>query len=410
MSEDLFKEATKPFLEAAKLIKLDKKIEEKLLKHNNIIKVDIPLKMDDGTTKVFVGFRAQHNNIRGPYKGGIRYHPNVSEGEVKALSFWMTIKNTIVGVPFGGGKGGIRFNPKEMSQAELERLTREFTKQIVEHIGPNKDVPAPDVNTNPQTMAWIMDEYSKIVGYSAYGVVTGKPIEVGGSLGRTAATGLGAFFVTQEAEKNADFMCKCVAVHGFGNVGLHYARICHENGLHVMAVADSKGIVMNKDGLDIPELIEHKKKTRSVLGFKGGKEISDKEFFGIDVDILCLASLEKTLNKNNVNLVKAKIVLEIANGPTTPEADAVLKRKGIKLIPDVLANAGGVAVSYFEWVQNNIGYYWEEDEVNEKLKKLMTEAYSYVHEVAQEFETDMRTAAYIYAIRKLARVYELRGY
>jgi len=402
----LFEEAKQAFNAAADLLHIDQKIRALLLKHDLVLKVKMAVKMENGEIAEFQGFRAQHNNIRGPYKGGIRYHPNVSEDEVKALSFWMTIKNAVVGVPFGGGKGGIIVNPKVLTKKELERLTRAYARAIAPMVGPMKDVPAPDVNTDSQTMAWFMDEYSKAVGYNVYGVVTGKPVEVGGSLGREAATGLGAFFATKEAEK--DF--KTVAVHGFGNVGLHYAKICHENGYRVVAAADSKGAVYNEKGLDIPKVIEHKHKTGSVINFAGGKTISEKEFFAADTDILALAAFENSLTKDNVGTVRAKLVVELANGPTTPEADAVLKEKGIKLIPDVLANSGGVAVSYFEWVQNNYGYYWEEAEVNEKLKKMMVKAYQNVAETAAEFKTDMRTAAYIYAIRKLEEVYRLRGF
>lgn len=405
---ELFEEAKSAFNKAADMVKLHPKIRALLLKHDTIIKVKIGVKMDNGEMKEFLGFRAQHNNIRGPYKGGIRYHPNVSEDEVKALSFWMTIKNTVVGVPYGGGKGGIIVDPKKLSKRELELLTRGYAKSIAQNVGPKKDIPAPDVNTDSQIMAWFMDEYSRLAGYNVYGVVTGKPIELGGSLGRDAATGLGAFFTMKEAEKEIGI--KSVIVHGFGNVGLNFSRICHENSYKVLAVADSKGAAYNEKGLDIPKVAEHKAKTGSVINFPGAKTLTEKEFFGIKADCLALGAFENSLTKDNVSSVKAKLVVEIANGPTTPEADAILKEKGIILIPDVLANSGGVTVSYFEWVQNNMGYYWEEAEVNEKLKKMMVKAYQNVSKAAVEYKVDMRTAAYIYAIKKLEEVYKLRGF
>jgi len=397
---------------AAEIIKLDPGLTEVLKYPMKVIQVSLPVKMDDGSIKVFTGFRVQHNNARGPMKGGIRYHPQVTLDEVKALASWMTWKTAVMNLPYGGAKGGIICNPKEMSEGEIERLTRAYAARIANEIGPYVDIPAPDVYTGPREMAWIMDTYSKIVGAPTPGVITGKPIELGGSLGRNEATGRGVVIVAREAAKrlNIDLSKATVAIQGYGNAGSFAARIIHEEyGAKVVAVSDSKGGIYNPDGLDPEKVLEHKKKTRSVINYPGAEPISNKELLELDVDILIPAALEGVITKDNADNIKAKIISEAANGPTTPEADEILYEKGILVIPDILANAGGVTVSYFEWLQNLSRDYWTLEKVRSRLEEFMTKAFSDVYDTHKEKKINMRKAAYVIAIQRFAQAIKLSG-
>ncbi|HDG61582.1 MAG TPA: Glu/Leu/Phe/Val dehydrogenase, partial [Thermotoga sp.] len=344
---------------ASKVLKLKGDIVEMLKHPERVIEVSIPVKMDDGSIKVFTGWRSQHNTALGPTKGGIRYHWNVTKEEVMALSAWMTFKNAVMNLPYGGGKGGIRVNPKEMSEGEVERLSRTYIQRIYKYIGPEEDIPAPDVYTNPQIMAWMMDEYSKLVGKFSPGVITGKPLIVGGSKGRKTATARGGFFVLREALKvrGERFEDMKAAIQGFGNAGSNAAIYLYEAGVKVVAVSDSKGGIFKEDGLPIPDVVKHKKETRSVIDFPGARNITNEELLELNVDILVPAALEDVITEENAPRVKARYILELANGPTTPEADEILTSKGVMILPDILANAGGVTVSYFEWVQNLMNYY-----------------------------------------------------
>jgi glutamate dehydrogenase (NAD(P)+) len=420
---------------------LSKGIQEILKYPQRELTVNFPVRMDTGEIKVFTGYRVQHNDSRGPCKGGIRYHPGVTLDEVKALSMWMTWKCAVVNIPYGGAKGGVICNPKEMSQKELERLTRRFTTEISIIIGPEKDIPAPDVYTNAQTMAWIMDTYSMNIGYSVPGVVTGKPIHIGGSLGRNEATARGCMFTIREALKHFDFKvippdqwkkeCEVdesyeaicdgdegtgyrlddtqVAIQGFGNAGSISATLLCAKGAKVVAVSDSKGGILNKDGLDINAVIEHKSKTGSVVGFDGTEKLDAKEVLEVECDVLIPAALENQITEENADNIKAKIVAEAANGPTIPEADKILHEKDIFLIPDILANAGGVTVSYFEWVQGLQQFFWSERDVNVKLREIMIKAFHEVLDMSQKEKVDMRTGAYMLAVRRVADAITHRG-
>jgi len=399
----LYEEALKPLKKAAAVLNLEPDVVEVLSNPERIVIVSIPVKMDSGKIKVFTGYRVRHNTSRGPAKGGIRYHPGVCLDEVKSLAFWMSVKNGVVGVPYGGGKGGITCNPKEMSQGELERLTRGYAAAIAKFVGPDQDIPAPDVGTNAQIMGWFVDEYCKIAGKCLPGVITAKPLSIGGSRGRGTATGRGAFFATLEAVKafNIPLRGARVSIQGYGNVARPIAKYLYELGCKIVAVSDSVGGAYNPEGMNPTALAELKTKTRTVKGFPGSKEISTIDPITVDCDILIPAALENQITEKNVNDVKAKLIVEEANGPTTPEADKILHENSIKVIPDVLANAGGVTVSYFEWVQNRMGYYWSDEEVDEKLKQAMTKAFQDVYQIAQQHQIDMRTAAYVTAIRKI---------
>jgi len=385
------------------VLNLEPDIVEVLSNPERIVIVSIPVRMDSGKIKVFTSYRVRHNTARGPAKGGIRYHPGVCLDEVKSLAFWMSTKNGVVGVPYGGGKGGITCNPKEMSQGELERLTRGYAAAIAKFVGPDQDIPAPDVGTNAQIMGWFVDEYCKIAGKYLPGVITAKPLSIGGSRGRGTATGRGAFFATLEAVKafNIPLRGARVSIQGYGNVARPIAKYLHELGCKIVAVSDSRGGAYNPEGMNPLALAEFKDKTRTVKGFPGSEETTTLDPITVDCDILIPAALEGQITGNNVNDVKAKLVVEEANGPTTPEADKILHEKGVKVIPDVLANAGGVTVSYFEWVQNRMGYYWSDEEVDEKLKQAMTKAFQGVNQTAQRHQIDMRTAAYVTAVRKI---------
>ena len=389
---------------AAERLHLDPGIHEILKRPMRAFMVNIPVAMDDGSVRVFTGYRVQYNDALGPTKGGIRYHPDLTLEEVTALAAWMTWKTAVVGLPLGGGKGGIRCNPKEMSKGELERLTREYTRAIAKYIGPFTDVPAPDVYTTAEMMAWIMDEYSEIVGYPAFGVVTGKPINVGGSIGRDEATSRGLMYTVVEAAKHIGMKLQgtTVAVQGYGNVGYHAARLLHELGCKIIAVSDSKGGTFDPKGLDPARLLEHKNKTGSVVAYPGSSPVTNEGLLELDCEILIPAALENQITSVNAARVKAKIIAEGANGPTTPEADSILFEKGVPVIPDILANAGGVIVSYLEQVQNQMNYYWTEEEVRAKLKDTITRAFKDVVALAKKHDVPMRTAAYMLAVDRVA--------
>jgi glutamate dehydrogenase/leucine dehydrogenase len=360
--------------------------------------------------KKYRGYRVQHNSARGPYKGGIRYHPQVDIDEVKALATWMSLKCAVVDIPYGGGKGGVACDPKKLSAKELETISRGWAKAMAKHIGPWKDVPAPDVNTDSQTMAWILDEYEKLTGVHAPATITGKPIELGGSLGRDKATSQGGFFVLREALKASKRKPGTVAIQGIGNVGGWLAEILHEQNFKVVAVSDSQGGIYNAKGLDIHKVMAHKKKAGAVKGFPGAKNITNEALLELQVDVLAPSALENVITKDNAAHIKAPIVLEMANGPTTPEADAILDKKGILVIPDILANAGGVTVSYFEWAQNLYGYSWDLEEVDRKLERQMTRAFKAVHETAQKHKISFRAAANVLALSRIAKAMGLRGW
>jgi glutamate dehydrogenase (NAD(P)+) len=395
----------------AEMLNLEQGIYEKLREWKRVVRIAVPTKMDDGSVNTFIGYRAQHNVDRGPAKGGIRYHPDVTMEEVMALAMWMTWKCAVVNVPFGGGKGGVICNPKEMSDGELERMTRRYASELVDIIGPDRDIPAPDVYTNAQIMAWIMDTYSMNEGHVVPAVVTGKPVELGGSLGRDKATGLGVAFVVRDALKTLDMPLDgaVVAVQGFGNVGSWFARLIEEMGAKVIAVSDSKGGVYNPNGLSAVAAYDHKQATGALVGLADTDAITNEELLALECDVLCPAALEGVINSNTADDVKAKIVAEGANGPTTPEGQEILNDKGIFVVPDILANAGGVTVSYFEWVQSLAGYFWTVEEVDDKLEKIMENAFATVHAESLKHDVDMRLAANAVAVGRVAAAVRLRG-
>jgi glutamate dehydrogenase/leucine dehydrogenase len=377
------------------------------------LSVNFPVRMDDGSIRVFTGYRVQHNESRGPFKGGIRYHQQVDIDEVRALAAWMTWKTAVVDVPYGGAKGGIIANPKTMSVPEIERMTRRYASEISIIIGPEKDIPAPDVNTGGREMAWIMDTISMAKGFAVPGVVTGKPQEIGGSLGRPEATSRGLVFTVREAAKKIglDLKGATVAIQGYGNVGAFAHKLIERDfGSKVIAVTDSKGGIINENGLKYEEVIAHKKKTGSVIGFPGTKPVSNEEILELKVDVLLPCALENVLTKDNAGNVKAKISGEGANGPNTLEADEILHKNGVLVLPDILANAGGVTVSYFEWVQNLYNYAWTEDEVNERLDQKITKAFHQVWDMAEKHKVNMREAAYMVAVDRVARATQIRGF
>jgi glutamate dehydrogenase (NAD(P)+) len=409
--DGIFGAMLQEFEGAARLLGLDPGLWKILTTPKRQIIVSCPVVMDNGQVEVFTGYRVQYNITLGPAKGGIRYHPDVSLDEVKALAAWMTWKCAVAGVPFGGGKGGVICDPTKMSKRELEALTRRYIAEIIDAIGPDKDVPAPDVNTNEQIMAWVMDTYSMHVGYTATAVVTGKPIVMGGSLGRREATGRGVMITTREAARHLgiDIKGATVAVQGFGNVGSVSADLLNRIGAKIVAVTDWKGGVYNADGLDVGKLIAWVSEHTTVAGFPGAEPLGTDKLFDLDVDILIPAALENQITKDNAPRIKAKIIAEGANGPTTPEAHKHLYDRGVFVIPDILANAGGVTTSYFEWVQDRHGYFWEESEVNERLERKMQVAFDTVLGTSIKYNTDMRTAAYIVAINRVAQVTKMRG-
>jgi glutamate dehydrogenase (NAD(P)+) len=413
VKEDLnsFRIAMRQFDYAAEKCGLEPGLCEVLKRPRRALTLSLPVKMDDGTIRVFEAFRVQHNNSRGPCKGGIRYHPNVTFDEVKALASWMTWKCAVVNIPFGGGKGGIVCDPHKLSHNELERLTRRYAYEISPIIGPDKDIPAPDVYTDGQVMAWIMDTYSMTHGSSAPGVVTGKPLFLGGSLGRNEATARGCLFTIRAACKELDINLNgaTVAIQGFGNAGSIAAQLIAKDGAKIIAVSDSHGGIFNKKGFNIEELVAFKAKTGSVEGFPGAEPISSVAVLEVPCDILVPAALENQITLQNAEKVKARIVAEAANGPTTPDADLILHNRGIMVIPDVLANAGGVTVSYFEWVQDLQELFWDEDDVNRRLERVMTKAFADVHAMAVKHNVELRTGAYILAIDRVANATRTRG-
>jgi glutamate dehydrogenase (NAD(P)+) len=396
---------------AARILNLDLGIWQILTHPKRQIIVSCPVQMDNGEIVVFTGYRVQYNVTLGPAKGGIRYHPGVTLDEVTALAAWMTWKCAVAQLPFGGGKGGVICDPTRMSKRELEALTRRYTAEIIDAIGPEKDVPAPDVNTNEQIMAWFSDTYSMHVGHTSTAVVTGKPVEMGGSLGRREATGRGVMIVCRESAKHLGFDLKGarVAVQGFGNVGSIAAELLQRQGAKIVGITDWKGGVHNDNGLDIPALMAHVAQHKTVAGFKQADPLAAADVFTIDSDILIPAALENQITEDNVDKIKARLVVEGANGPTTPDAHRTLHERGVFVVPDILANAGGVTTSYFEWVQDRHGYFWTEAEVNQRLEAKMMHAFQVVLDTAKQFKVDMRAAAYIVAINRVATVTKMRG-
>ena len=384
---------------------------ETLKRPKRVLIVDVPIHMDDGTVAHFEGYRVQHNVSRGPGKGGVRFHQDVTLSEVMALSAWMSVKNAAVNVPYGGAKGGIRVDPKKLSRGELERMTRRYTSEIGIIIGPNKDIPAPDVNTNEQIMAWMMDTYSMNTGSTATGVVTGKPVDLGGSLGRREATGRGVFTVGCEAAQHIGLEIKGarLAVQGFGNVGGVAGKLFAEAGARVVAVQDHSGTIYKEAGLDVPALLQHVADTGGVGGFAQAEVISNDSFWDVDCDILIPAALEQQINAQNAGRIKARMIIEGANGPTTPAADDILASRNILVLPDVIANAGGVTVSYFEWVQDFSSFFWDEEEINARLVKIMKHAFAGVWAVSQDQKVSLRTATFIVACKRILHTRELRG-
>ncbi len=408
----LYEMALANFRKAAKAYNLDPNIQKFLEATQRVLVVEFPVVMDDGTVRVFQGFRAQHNTVRGPAKGGIRYHQDVSLDEVKTLAFWMTWKNAVMDLPYGGGKGGVRVNPKELSIKEVERLSRRFFTEISILVGPDRDIPAPDVNTNPDIMGWYMDTYSMNAGHAVLGVVTGKPVGLGGSLGRTEATGRGVKVTAEEIAKHLgmDLSRSTVAVQGFGNVGYYSAVLIQkETGAKVVAVSDSKGGVFNPDGLDVEKVKKFKEENGTVVGYPGTEKITNEELLELDVDVLVLAALENAITEKNANNIKAKVLLEGANGPVSVDACSILANKGTVVVPDILANAGGVTVSYFEWVQDLQSYFWDLEQIREALEKKMRKAFSEVMDAKNKYNVDMRTAAYIVAIDRVSFAVKKRG-
>jgi glutamate dehydrogenase (NADP+) len=399
---------------------IDQEALESLKHPKAIIQVAIPVRMDNGAQRIFTAYRVRHDDTRGPGKGGIRFHPHVNLSEVKALAFWMTCKCAVVGVPFGGAKGGVIVNPKELSRLELERLSRGFIRQIADFIGPETDVPAPDVYTNAMVMGWMMDEYSKIRRQRTPAVITGKPIPLGGSLGRTDATGRGVYYCVKEVEARRDWKPRevTVAVQGFGNVGQHAARLLHADGYKVVAVSDSRGGIYKPEGFDIPSLIHVKNESRrlkavycqgSVCEAVEAQQLSNEELLELDVDVLVPCALENVITAQNAPRIKATVIVEGANGPTASAADVILAGNEKLVVPDILANAGGVTVSYFEWVQNRAGYYWQEEEVHAKLRAIISREFNAVYQLAEEHKIDMRTAAYALALGRIGEAIEAQG-
>ncbi|MEI6286366.1 MAG: Glu/Leu/Phe/Val dehydrogenase [Bacillota bacterium] len=402
-----------PLKKAADTVNLDPNVLAILNECDRVLSVSIPVRMDDGSLKVFKGFRAQHNTALGPAKGGIRFHQDVCLDEVKTLSFWMTIKCTVLGLPLGGGKGGVIVDPRTLSQRELEQLSRGYIQKIASFIGEYTDIPAPDVNTNMQMMGWMSDEYAKFKGYTVPGVITGKPIEMGGSLGRAEATGRGVMITAREACKRLgmDIKNTTVAVQGFGNVGSFSAKIIHDQGAKIVAVSDVYGAIYNPNGFDPYEMEKYSNQQRPLEEYPVGTvRLSNEQLLELDVDILVPAALENQITSENCHLIRAKIIVEGANGPTNPDADEYLYKKGVLVVPDVLANAGGVTVSYFEWVQNIDRFYWDADVVRAKQEEFMVKAFDRVHCAATKHNTSMRIGAYIVALSRLEHGMKQRGW
>jgi len=406
-----FEEMMSRLKKAADLLKLEPGL-FKILSHcEKQITVAIPVLMDDGTVEVFTGYRVLHNTSRGPAKGGIRFDMQVNLDEVKALAAWMTWKCAVVNIPFGGAKGGVICDPAKLSLGELERLTRRYTAGIINTLGPDSDVPAPDVNTNERVMAWVMDTYSMHMRHTVTAVVTGKPVEMGGSLGRREATGRGCMFVTREALKHLGMKIEgaTVAVQGFGNVGSVTAQLMHEQGCKIVAISDRTGALHDPKGIDVNAAVKHYAEHKSLEGFKAGTHITNDQLLQMDVDVLVPAALENVLTRENAGGIRAKVICEGANGPTTSQAESILDEKGVFVIPDILANAGGVTVSYFEWVQDRGGYFWDEETVNRRLETIMVHSFRDVLSLSKEHKVNMRTAAYMLAVSRVANVHRLRG-
>ncbi len=411
--KNIFEVACQQLDLAAKELKLEPEVLILLRQPMRELHFTLPIRMDNGKVKTFQGFRVQYNDARGPTKGGIRFHPEETIDTVRALAAWMTWKCAVANIPYGGAKGGVICNPKEMSKGELERLSRAYVDKLYLMIGSEKDIPAPDVYTNPQIMAWMMDEYSKLRGYNSPGVITGKPLSIGGSLGREDATARGALFTVREAAKylKLNLAQATVAIQGYGNAGSFMAILTKKLfGSKIVAITDSKGGIYNSEGLEPDAVAEHKKKTGSVTDFPGTEKISNKEILELKVDVLCPCALENVITQENAKNIQAKIIAEVANGPTTPEADNILFQKNVFIIPDILCNSGGVVVSYFEWVQNNSGYYWKEKEVCEKLDENITNAFESVLDVSIKRKIDLRLAAYVIAVNRVVEAMETRGW
>ncbi len=407
-----FEIAQKQIKSACDKLNADPAVYEILKNPMRVLEVSFPVKLDNGTVKTFTGYRSQHNNAVGPFKGGLRFHPAVTRDEVKALSTWMTFKCSVAGIPYGGGKGGMAIDPKEYSTAELERISRGFAKAISPLIGEKIDIPAPDVNTNGKIMSWMVDEYEGVVGHSAKGVFTGKPLEFGGSLARTEATGYGVHLAAKKAltKLGKEVAGSTYAVQGFGNVGYYTAYYAHKDGAKILAISNSKTIIYNENGIDMEAVIKEVEATGRVANNGYGKEITNAELLELEVDVLAPCALENQITSENADRIKAKVITEGANGPTTPEADEILYKKGIVVIPDILANAGGVVVSYFEWVQNLQGYYWSFEEVQQKEDTVLSNAFEDVWAISEEFKVDLRNAAYMSSIRKIEQAMKLRGW
>jgi len=409
-----YENAQKQFLKAADIMELDPNIGNLLLWPQRVLEVHFPVVMDDGRVEIFKGYRVHHNTAKGPAKGGIRYHPDTNLDEVASLAFWMTWKCAILNLPYGGGKGGVRVDVTKLSEKELERLSRRFFSEIQMMVGPQKDIPAPDVNTNAKIMVWYMDTYSMNVGYTALGVVTGKPVDLGGSEGRTEATGRGVSIITNEVCKviDKDIKKTRIAIQGFGNVGSYTAKILNEDyGAKIVAIADISGGIYNEDGIDIKDLIAYRDSNKGLIkGYPKAKSIPAEEVLELDVDILIPAALENAITEKNAKNIKAKVIVEAANGPTTPEAEDILLNKGVLIVPDILANVGGVTVSYFEWVQDLQVFFWDIDEIRSRLTKMMVKAFNEVYKTKEKYNTDMRTAAYILSISRVASAVKQRGY
>lgn len=410
--ENPFEAMMSRFKEASKLLGLEEEIYNVLKIPAKQVIVALPVTMDDGTIRVFEGYRVIHSTILGPSKGGIRFDPNVNIDEVKALAAWMTWKCAVVDIPYGGAKGGVTCNPREMSAGEMERLVRAYTLSMIDIFGVDKDIPAPDMGTGPREMAWLMDQYSRTQGMTVQAVVTGKPVVLGGSLGRTEATGRGVMvsaLAAMEKLKINPYKATC-AVQGFGNVGSWAARLLHERGLQIQAVSDLSGAYYNENGIDIVKVIQHRENNKGSLeGFKEAEKINGDDLLTLNVDLLVPAATEDVITSSNASSIKAKLIVEGANGPTSSKADGIINEKGIMVVPDILANAGGVTVSYFEWVQNRLGYKWTADRVNRRSDRIMKDAFNNVYKTSQQYNVPMRTAAYMVAIDKVAKTYKFRG-
>lgn len=411
LNNPLFLNALQSIDQAGKLIKADPNVMMRLMRPKRCIVVSVPARMDDYSVKVFTGYRVQYNSTLGPYKGGIRYHQNVNLGEVAGLAALMMVKNSVMGLPYGGGKGGVTCDPTKLSRTEKQNITRRYTSELGPFIGPTKDIPAPDVGTDSQTMAWMMDTYSQETGFAQPGVVTGKPIEIGGSLGRTGATGLGVIYVTERAYERMGKTMKGtkIAIQGFGNVGSHAALYAEERGAKIVAVSDVSGGYFNGDGFNVKELMDYITEHKSLAGYSKGQKISNEELLTLDVDCLMPCALEGQITEKNADKIKAKMIVEGANGPVTNAATKILHERGIFIVPDIIANGGGVVVSYFEWVQDIMSFFWDENEINGRLKSIITKAFDKGYTMSQEKKVDMRQAAMAVSVDRLQKAMLLRG-